>query len=80
MKTLDVAHAGIETFLDAAKEERVVLTREGKPVALLIGLDEEQQDLGSSEEFWNLIIERRRQRTISRAEMERRAGSHKSER
>ena len=78
MKTLDVAHAGFESFLDAAKKERVVLTREGKPVALLIGLDEEQQDLGSSEEFWSLITQRRRQPTISRAELERRLDSLKT--
>ena len=41
-------------------------------MALLIGLDEEQEQLGQSERFWNLIAERRRQPTISRAELEKR--------
>jgi antitoxin (DNA-binding transcriptional repressor) of toxin-antitoxin stability system len=75
VKTIDVGQADLETFLAAAQEEQVVLTREGKPVALLIGLDKEQQDLGASEEFWKLITERRRQGTISRAALERRADS-----
>ena len=78
MKSIDVDDAGLDTFVAAAREERIVLTREGKPVALLIGLDEEQQDLGSSEEFWNLITKRRRQETISRAELERRVDSQKT--
>jgi antitoxin (DNA-binding transcriptional repressor) of toxin-antitoxin stability system len=78
VKTIDVVHAGLDTFVDAAREERVVLTREGKPVALLIGLDEEQQDLGSSGEFWNLVTERRRQRTLSREELEQRVDSLKT--
>ncbi len=44
----------------------------------MIGLDEEQQELGSSEEFWRLIRERRRQQTISRAELERRLDDRKT--
>jgi antitoxin (DNA-binding transcriptional repressor) of toxin-antitoxin stability system len=66
-----------------AQQERVVLTREGKPVAVVTGLDEEQRRLGSSDELWKLIAERRRQPAISRAELERRlatrersSGSH----
>ena len=78
MKSIDVGHAGLETLLADAQKERVVLTRDGKPVALMIGLDEEQQELGSSEEFWKLIGERRRQQTISRAELERRLDSPKT--
>ena len=78
MKSVNVADAGLETFLADAQKEQVVLTRDGKPVALLIVLDEEQQELGSSEEFWKLITERRRQQTISRAELERRLDSQKA--
>ena len=35
-------------------------------------LDEEQLELGSSDRFWTLIAERRREKTLSRAELEER--------
>jgi hypothetical protein len=44
-------------------------------VALVVGvegLDEEQLQLGSSDRFWTLIEARRKQKTMSRAELERR--------
>jgi hypothetical protein len=50
------------------------LTRKGKTVALVVGvegMDEEQVQLGSSDKFWTLIEKRRRQRTIGRAELEK---------
>ncbi len=72
MKSVEVAKTDLERLAADAQQERVVLTRNGKPVALVIGLDEDQRALGSSGEFWNLIAERRRQPTISRAELERR--------
>jgi hypothetical protein len=34
-------------------------------------MDEEQLQLGSSDKFWTLIEKRRRQRTIGRAELEK---------
>jgi hypothetical protein len=36
------------------------------------GLDLEQLELGQSDEFWSLIRARRKQRTISREELEER--------
>jgi hypothetical protein len=36
------------------------------------GLDAEQVELGSSPDFWKLIAKRRRQRTITRAQLEKR--------
>jgi antitoxin (DNA-binding transcriptional repressor) of toxin-antitoxin stability system len=51
------------------------VTRKGKPVALVVGvegLDNEQLQLGSSKKFWKLIEERRRQKTFSRRELEKR--------
>lgn len=72
MKSVELRQARLETCVAEAQDERVVLTRNGKPVALLIGLDEEQQELGSSSKFWSLITERRRQPTVSRAELEQR--------
>jgi antitoxin (DNA-binding transcriptional repressor) of toxin-antitoxin stability system len=58
-----------------AQHERVLVTRNGRPVALIVGvegMDEEQVQLASSNEFWTLISERRAQKTISRAELEKR--------
>ena len=58
-----------------SQSERVVVTRNGTPVAVVVGvegLDEEQVWLGCSDDFWKLIAERRRQTTISRAELEQR--------
>jgi len=55
-----------------AARDRVVVTRKGKPVALVLGVEgvnEEQLQLGSSKKFWTLIEERRRQKTISRREL-----------
>jgi hypothetical protein len=56
------------------------LTRKGKPVALVVGvegMDEEQVQLGSSDKFWTLIEKRRRQRTIGRAELEKKLARSK---
>ncbi len=75
MKTIGLEHATLDTCVKEARRERVVITRKGKPVALVVGvggLDEEQLQLGSSEKFWTLIEGRRKQKTISRAELERR--------
>jgi antitoxin (DNA-binding transcriptional repressor) of toxin-antitoxin stability system len=73
MKTIGVEQAGLGVCVDDAQQERVILTRNGKPVALIIGLeglDEEQLQLGRSDKFWTLIEQRRKQKTISRAELE----------
>lgn len=75
MKTIGLEHATLEVCIKDARRERVVVTRKGKPVALVVGvegMDEEQLQLGSSEKFWTLMEKRRRQRTISRAELEKR--------
>ena len=72
MKIVELSDAHLESCVADAQHEQVVLTRGGEAVALLIGLDEEQEQLGQSERFWNLIAERRRQPTISREELEKR--------
>jgi antitoxin (DNA-binding transcriptional repressor) of toxin-antitoxin stability system len=77
VKVVGVQQADLEQCIRAAQRERVVLTRNGKPVAILVGvrgLDLEQIELGHSDEFWTLIRERRGQRTISREELEQRLG------
>ena len=75
MKTIGLEHTTLAACVKDARHERVVLTRKGKPVALVVGvegLDEEQLQLGSSDTFWTLIEARRKQQTISRAELEQR--------
>jgi antitoxin (DNA-binding transcriptional repressor) of toxin-antitoxin stability system len=53
----------------------VLVTRAGRPVAIVVGLadfDEEEIRLGLSDEFWKMISARRREPAITRAELERR--------
>ena len=75
MKVIEAEGSTLETCINDARSDRVVVTREGKPVAIVVsieGLDEEEIRLGSDPEFWRLIESRRAQKTISRAELERR--------
>ncbi len=61
--------------VDAAQSDRVVITRHGKPAALIIGLegaDWETVVLETNAEFWELIQQRRRQPTVSLEEMKQR--------
>jgi antitoxin (DNA-binding transcriptional repressor) of toxin-antitoxin stability system len=71
---MDLKQATVDTFVKNAQRERIILTQNGKPVALVIGvagMDEEQLQLGSSDKFWRLITERRAHKTMTRAELER---------
>ena len=75
MKVMRVLETNLEECIQQAQRERVVLTRRGKPVAVLVGvrgLDLEQIELGSSDEFWAMIRARRQQRTMNRAELDKR--------
>ncbi len=75
MKVIRIDEANIKECVKDAQHERVVLTRRGKPVALIVGvvgMDLEQIALGHSDEFWKLIRERRGQNTMNRAELEER--------
>ena len=75
MKSVPMEDATLDRCVAEAQQERVILTRNGRPVALVVGvngMDEEQIRLSSSPEFWMLMEERRRQKTISREELERR--------
>ena len=61
---LKQAKARLSEFVDAAQRDRILITRRGQPVALVIGVegqDIEQVMLGSDPAFWKLIEERRRQ-------------------
>jgi hypothetical protein len=75
MKTVPLEDATLDLCLAEAQQDRVILTRNGHPVALLMGvdgMDEEQIRLCSSNKFWTLMEQRRREKTISREELERR--------
>lgn len=81
MKVMNLERATLDTCIRESQSERVVITREGKPVALIVGiegLDKEQLELGTSDRFWKLISERRSQRTLSRVELEQRANKGKT--
>lgn len=81
MKVINLERASLDTCIKESQSERVVITRDGKPVALIVGvegLDKEQLELGTSDKFWKLIRERRSQGTLSRAELEQRISRRKS--
>jgi antitoxin (DNA-binding transcriptional repressor) of toxin-antitoxin stability system len=74
VKTLGIEQATLDSCVREAQGDRVLLTRDGRPVALVVGLadcDEEQIRLGLDGEFWKLIATRRQQAGITRAELER---------
>ncbi len=74
MKTISIEQTSLNACVRDAQQERVILTKDGAPVALIVGLeglDAEQVERGVSDAFWNLIAERRSQPTLSRAELER---------
>lgn len=83
MKRIGLEQATLDGCVNEAQRERIVITRKGKPVALIVGvagMDEEQLELGSSKKFWALIEARRKQKTISRAELEEKISKRKAQR
>ncbi|TAK09777.1 type II toxin-antitoxin system Phd/YefM family antitoxin [bacterium] len=65
----------IKECVDASQGDRVVVTRRGRPAAVLVGVegnDWEDLVLQSSPAFWKLIQERRKQPTISLRELKNR--------
>ena len=80
MKVLNIDECNLETCIKAARRhQHVVVTRNGRPLAVVVGvkgLDLEQVELGYSEKFWKMISERRKQKTITREELERRLAEH----
>ena len=77
MKTVPVRELQkkIKECIDEAQGDRVVITRHGKPAALLIGVegkDWETVILETDRAFWKLIQQRRKQPTISLEELKAR--------
>jgi len=80
MKTISVRNLQkkIRESVDEAQKDRVVVTRNGKPAALLIGVegqDWENVVLQTSAPFWKLIEKRRIEKTISLQELRKRVKS-----
>ena len=78
MKTLGMEQATLDVCVREAQGDRVLVTRDGRPVAMVVGLadlDEDQLQLGASDKFWKLITARRKQPTVTRVELERLAGA-----
>jgi prevent-host-death family protein len=79
MKVVAVREAKqqLSGFIDRAQKERVLITRRGKPAALVIGVqgqDLEEVLLMQNPRFWELIESRRKQPTLSLAEVRKRLG------
>jgi len=74
MKKIVLEKTDLASCISQARRERVVIVRQGRPVALIVGvegMDPEQLELGSSGKFWKLIARRRKQRRIGRAKLEK---------
>jgi PHD/YefM family antitoxin component YafN of YafNO toxin-antitoxin module len=75
VKTVAIEQFTLDSCVREAQDDCVLVTRAGSPVAIVVELadfDEEQIQLGLSDEFWKMISERRWEPAITRAELERR--------
>jgi hypothetical protein len=73
VKTVEIQQTSLDACVNDAQSERIVVTRGGHPVALVLGvqgLDEEQIALGTSDKFWRLISDRRKEEALSRDSLE----------
>ena len=80
MKVISLDEANLKECVRDAQRKRLVLTRKGKPVSLLVsvqGLDLEQIALGHPDDFWELIRQRRARKTMSREELQTRLTEQK---
>jgi len=74
MKIVGIQDAKLKTCIKDAQRQRVVITRKGKPVAMIVsvnGMDLEQLELSSSKKFWKMVRKWRKQKTYTREELER---------
>lgn len=77
MKTVTVRdlQKSVKECVDNAQEDRIVITRHGKPAAVLVGVEGEDWEdvvLQTDPAFWKLIRTRRKQPTISLDELKKR--------
>jgi hypothetical protein len=65
--TIEQFTKDVQGYLMAAQKERIVVTRDGEPLALVIGMenrDAEDFHYMTSPEFWKMIEETRRMPTV----------------
>jgi prevent-host-death family protein len=70
----------IKECVDMSQQEQVVITRRGKPAAVMVGVEGKEWEevvLQTSATFWKLIEERRKQPTISMKELRTRLKKRK---
>jgi prevent-host-death family protein len=70
----------IKECVDISQEDHVVITRRGKPAAVMVGVEgKEWEDvvLQTSSIFWKLIEERRKESTMSMKELRTRLKKRK---
>ena len=68
---LGQARSELSAWVDQAQEERVLITRHGRPAAVIIGVEgEDFEDLltRSNPRFWEMIERRRRGPTVTAAQ------------
>jgi len=71
MKTVQIEQTDLQNCVSQAQQERLLVTQDGQPVALVIGVDKEQLELGQDAAFWQLIAERRSQKSLRREELQK---------
>ncbi len=74
MKTFTVRdlQKKIKECVDEAQRDRVIITRRGKPAAVLVGVEGDDWEtvvLETDPRFWKLVQKRRKQPTISLEEL-----------
>ena len=80
MKTINVRdlQKKIRQCVDLSQRDHVVVTRHGRPAAIVIGVegkDWEDVFLQTNASFWKMIQKRRTEKTISLAELRTRVGA-----
>ena len=74
MKTVSVRdlQKSVKECVDESQEDRVVITRHGRPAAVLVGVEGEDWEdivLQTDPSFWKLIRKRRKEKTMSLDEL-----------
>ncbi len=77
MKTFTVRdlQKKVKECIDEAQKDRVIITRRGKPAAVLVGVEGDDWEtviLETDPTFWKLVQRRRKQPTVSLEELKAR--------
>jgi len=70
----------VKQCVDDAQEDRVVVTRRGKPAAVLVGVEGADWDavvLQTDPAFWKMVRARRKQKTLSLDQLRARLRAHR---